>query len=390
MPNSYNPRSVIRHIPNALLVRVFKNCSEFADLDWNELAETQAEPVFERWQALAEPERNRIDMVFRKVHSLADSIGTTVLVEAARDRSLEIAAKLGAKENAYERAIWCYLEHPEIFEGARTLAHIDALARNSWEKRKGLPKQAIKVTDALREKLGAGVSAYYRAREGRGHLCTVEHRRREGDMDWFFAYPSDYADEREGYGEDGKFMRQSWRPAFEVVFAFDHSAGTLEMFAKGGKKQRAELSGIFTLGIFGVVDESEPWQADTFDLEVFKNPHIKFPTKATDKITSVRVIALRIQIHRKPGGRLTFEIDRRQKGVSVYDLVAVALNERRARLSDTTVLGVTMQAIFQTSKGKVRRIPFKLSAGSSCDLGDSPEELLLRRYLKTWKIECDA
>jgi hypothetical protein len=390
LPNSYNPRSVIRHIPNALLARLFKEFSEFADLDWSEFAETKPEPVFERWQELVEPERNRIDMVFRKVHSLADSLGTTVLIEAARDHSREIAAEIGAKENAYERAIWCYLEYPMIFEDARTLAHIDGLARNSWEKRKGLPKQTIKVTDAVREKLGEGVSAYYRAREGRGHLCTVEHRQREGDLDWFFAYPSDYADEREGYGEDGKFMKQSWRPAFEVVFAYDHSAGTLEMFAKGGKKQRAELSGIFTLRIFGVADESEPWQADTFDLEVFKNPDIKFPTKAADKIILVRVIALRIQIHRSPGGRLTFEVNPRNKDVTVYDLAAVALNERRARLADCTVLGATMQAIFQKPNGKEQRVLFKLSAGSNCDLGDTAEELLLRRYLKDWKIERDA
>ena len=100
------------------------------------------------------------------------------------------------------------------------------------------------VTEPLREKLGAVISVHYRSREGRGHLCTVEHRRRKGDLDWFFAYPSDYAAEREGYRNDGKFIRESWRPAFEVVFVYDRVAGALELFAKGGKKQRAELSSI--------------------------------------------------------------------------------------------------------------------------------------------------
>ena len=54
---------------------------------------------------MAESERNRIDLVFRKVHSLADSLGTSVLIEAARDRSLEIATEVGAIENAHARAI---------------------------------------------------------------------------------------------------------------------------------------------------------------------------------------------------------------------------------------------------------------------------------------------
>jgi hypothetical protein len=386
----YNPRSVIRQTPNALLSQFFEQFPDFADVDWSGLTETEIGPVFERWQDLPEQARNKIDTVFRKVHALADSIGTLVLIEAARDRSLEIAAKLGAKQSAYERAIWCYLEHPEIFEDARTLAHIDSLARNSWEKRKGLPKQQVKVTDDLCKTLGEKVSAHYRGKEGRGHLCVVEHRRRENDLDWFFAYPSDYPDEHQGYHEDGKFIRQTWRPAFEVVFVYDHAGGTLELFAKGGKKQRAELSGVFTLGVFGVADESEPYQRDNFDLALFKNPDIKFPTKPADRITSVRVIGLRIQIHRKPGGRLMFEVDARQKNVSVYDLIAVALNERKARLADATVLSVTMQAIFEKPKGKPKNVSFKLSAGSVCDLGDTPEELLLRSYLRTWKIESDA
>jgi len=385
VPNSYNPRSVIRHIPNALLKRFFKQFPEFSNFDWEELRETQDEPVFDTLQTLAEPERNRIDMVFRKVHSLADSLGTTVLIEAARDSNRKIAAEIGAMQNAYERALWCHLEHPAIFEDARTLAHIDGLARNSWEKRKGLPKQAIKVTEGVRERLGKGISGFYEAEEGRGQLCIVEHRRREGDLDWFFAYPSDYPDEREGYRDDGKFIRESWRPAFEVVFVYDHSAGALELFAKGGKNRRAMMSSIFAKCILGVDDESEPWQADTFDLEVFKNPDIKFPTKAADKITLVRVTALRLQIHRTPGGRLTFQVNPRRKDVTVYDFVAVALNERRARFADCTVHGVTMQAIFQKPNGKDRRFSFNLSEGSKCDLGDSPEELLLRRYLKVWK-----
>ena len=62
-----------------------------------------------------------------------------MLIEAARDRGLEITEQISSKQNAYERALWCYLDHAQFFEDARTLAHIDALARQSWEKRRGLP-----------------------------------------------------------------------------------------------------------------------------------------------------------------------------------------------------------------------------------------------------------
>jgi len=390
MPSQYNPRSILRNIPNALLERFFGQFPEFGDFDWTGIKEAQIEPVFERWQAMPEPQRHRVDVVFRKVHSLADSVGTAVLIEAARDRGLEISAQISSKQNAHERALWCYLEHPQMFEDARTLAHIDALPRQSWEKRRGLPKGPIQVTDAMLQELGREISNFYQKRDGRGHHCTVEHRRREGDFDSFFAYPSDYADEREGYAEDGRFLRQSWRPAFEVVFSRESSTGTLEAFARGGRKLRSELSGRFSRVVFGQDDRSEPWQSESFDLELFKNPNLTFPTDPADNIASVRVRALRLQIHGRPGGRLTFEVDARNKAASVYDLVAATLDERRTRLADTTVLGVVMEAVFRTPGGKDRGITFRLSVGAHCDLGDSPEELVLRRYLRVWGIERDA
>ena len=81
MSSQYNPRSILRQIPNVLLNRFFAQFSEFSDFDWSALKEAQIEPVFERWQAMPDPERHRVDVVFRKVYSLADSCGTTVLIE---------------------------------------------------------------------------------------------------------------------------------------------------------------------------------------------------------------------------------------------------------------------------------------------------------------------
>ena len=390
MSSQYNPRSILRQIPNVLLNRFFAQFSEFSDFDWSALKEAQIEPVFERWQAMPDPERHRVDVVFRKVYSLADSCGTTVLIESARDRGLEIAEEIRTKQNAYGRALWCFLEHPQIFDNARTLAHIDALPRQSWEKRNGLPKRSIQVTEATLGELGREISSFYQKREGRGHQCKVEHRLREGSIDSFFAYPADYADELTGYDDDGGFSRKIWHPAFEVVFSCNNSAGTLELFARGGKKVRDELSGKFSRVVFGENCHLELWQSASFHLDVFKNPNISFPTNPADNIARVGVRALRLRIHGRPDGRLTFEIEGRNQDASVYDLVAATMDQRRTRLEDATVLGVTMQAVFRTPGSKDRSITFRLSAGSYCDLGDSSEEQLLRQYLRLWGIDRDA
>jgi hypothetical protein len=86
----YNPRAFLRQVPNALQARFFSRYEAFSTFDWSRQKETQVEAVFERWQQMPEAERRQVGGVFRQVHFMASSRGTRVLVEAARDRGLEM------------------------------------------------------------------------------------------------------------------------------------------------------------------------------------------------------------------------------------------------------------------------------------------------------------
>ena len=48
---------------------------------------------------------------------------------------------------------------------------------------------------------------------------------RSGHIDFFFAYPADYADILIGYEDGGNFARRQWKPAFEVILSYDRLAG---------------------------------------------------------------------------------------------------------------------------------------------------------------------
>ena len=154
------------------------------------------------------------------------------------------ASDLGARKNAYDRAFWCFLYLPEVFANARTLDHIEGLPRCSWEKQNGLPKKPIEFTEATVSDLGRRISEYYRTRDGRGENCKVEYRHRSSGLDSFFAYPADYVEEIMGYDEDGELGQTPWSGAFEVTFNYAGAAGTVELFAEGGKQVRDDLSEI--------------------------------------------------------------------------------------------------------------------------------------------------
>ena len=390
MPNVFNPLSFFRHVPNASLERFFTSVPEFAGFDWGAVSERRVDSILERCHMIAPVECARIFRIFRTVESLANPTGTQVLIEAARDIGLDIAETISARQNAYDRALWCYMEDKRIVEGARTLAHIENLPKRSWETLKNLPVRTVGVTPEMQVELGRQLSEFFWTTQGRGDKCKVEFRRRDGDVDCFFAYPADYIDERFGYDQDGEFEFRSWNPAFEVVFGYHRDNGTIDIYAQGGRKIRQCLSRIFARVVLGVEELPETHEQDCFDLEVFKDPNITFPTHPADNITSVRVLAMRLQFHGRCGGRITVAIDGRSKEGSVYEVMADKLAERHARLSSATVLGVTMQAFLRDAGGKERSLTFKISAPAFCDLEDSPEEQTLRKYLGEWKIERHA
>ena len=384
---TYNPRSFLRQVPNALQVRFFSRYDAFSGFDWSHRKETQVEAVFARWQQMPEAERRQVGNVFRQVHSMANSRGTRVLVEAARDRGLEIAPDLGAKKNAYDRAFWCFLDHPEVFANGRTLDHIEGLPRCSWEKRNGLPKKPIDFTDTTVSDLGRKISEYYRARDGRGENCKVEYRRRSNGLDSFFAYPADYVGDIMGYDEDGELAQTPWSGAFEVAFNYAGAAGSVELFAEGGRQVRDDLSEIFSQTVLRQDNKPVPLHAEPYDLDVFKSPALAFPADPVDHIVSVRVKTLRVRVHGRICGQIT--LDTGNVPISIYELIRDNFAEQKATLKDVTIVEATLQAQFERPGKRKRSIVFKLSA-SRCDLGDDVEEQILRRYLKRWGIERDA
>jgi len=385
----YNPRSFLRQVPNSLLARHFSHFGGFADFDWSHLKESRIEGMFEQWQDLPAIERRQVGGTFRKIHSMATARGTRVLIEAARDRGLDIAQDMGALKNAHERAFTCFLDHPDVFENARTLEHIEALPRRSWEKRTGLPKQQLEVTAACLAELGSRISDYYFEREGRGENCKVEHRRRASGVDSFFAYPADYSSELLGYDADGELAPQPWNGAFEVAFAHDGLAGTVDQYAEGGKQVRDELSEIFAEVILD--QDKRPVQCRTrpYNMELFKNRELPFPSNPVDRLIHIAVVGLRVRSQSYAGGTFTISAGERGSLASVYDVIQDIFAEDRADLAHDTILEATLRALVDCPGKRARSITFKISE-TRCDLGDDAEEQMLRRYLKIWGIERES
>jgi len=247
MPMYYTPKVFLRQVPNGLLRDYFvRKRNQLQGIPWGQLRETDVEPVHDALLGLPETDRREIGGHFRAVAEMARREFTPWLIRVARERGIDLVTPFRRKSCAYERAFWMFLEHPDVFEEARTLSHWERLPRRSMEKRTGLPTMEPTVTPEVLEDFARAMADYYQTNQGRGDHCKVEHFLRSGHVDFFFAYPADYADVLIGYEDGGNFARRQWKPAFEVIISYDRVAGSLELYAEGTQDVRDELVAIFT------------------------------------------------------------------------------------------------------------------------------------------------
>lgn len=380
----------IRRVSNPLLQRFFSDTEAFSDFDWAAAGVRNTGPILQRFNLSTQDQRRNSFEVFRRVESLATSLGTQMLIEASRHSGDGVAGKLAAMKSAHDRAFWMFLEYPDVIDIARTLARIESLPKRMWESRQGLPVRQLEVTDAVRAELQRQIKEMYQPEQCRGEHCEVEYMRREGGIDCFFAYPADYLDEREGYDLTGQFERTNWNPAFKIVYAYHSTVGALDVCAQGGTKVRNRLAHIFVRAVLGADQELKLSELDSFDLDVLKDPNLTFPTNPADGIALVRIQSMKLRFLGKKPAVIDVSIDARLREGSIHEVLADKFRDEHARLGTATVSGAVLQAFVRTPAGKERSISFRISMPSFCDLEDSPEDQMLRAYLPIWRIQKHA
>jgi hypothetical protein len=260
--------------------------------------------------------------------------------------------------------------------------------RRYWRKRKDIPKKKPDTSKKALKDLSNAVSAYYR-KEGRGRHCETDHYLRSGRFHYFFAYPQDYTDTFIGYDE-GKFVRCPQNPAFEVVFIFDPHDGDLDLFVRGDKNVVKDLQTIFGRTILHEELGEEDRKSVPYDLSKMKKANFPFPTDPADRVVDVRVKELKFSIIGDGKKKIVFDAGPKGSKEDVYEFIKESLHEQRLPLSMVNVGSVVIQMTFENTNGAKRptkKLTFRVSYPNSCNLKDSPEELIAKKYLKEWKIE---
>lgn len=390
MANDYAPRQFLRQIEIGLLREYFTRRKALDSVEWDKLKETEIESIHDAWQALPEQTREEIEFEFRNVHAMATGNGARAIIEEGRFHGLDLTADLDAQDGYVNKAFWTLLEHRNVFDIAQLMNRADHLNGKYWRKRKDVPKKEPDVAHRALKELADAISAYYRENQGRGRHCWAEPYLRGGRYHYLFVYPQDYTDTFIGYDDQGQFQRKPQNRAFEVVYIYDPEAGTLDLYVPGDKKIVADLQQLFGRAILHEELGEEKRTSAPYDLNGLKLRDFSFPTDPADRVKAVKVSSMRLSLVGNPRKRITFETGPKDPKVAIHDFMDTSLHEQRLPLSMVNVTSAVIQMVFENTNGKGRdtkTLSFRISHPNSCNLKDSPEELLAKKYLKEWNLE---
>lgn len=387
MARQYNPQRFFRQAPNNLLEQYFKEKGVLAEIKFKELTETKIKTIYEAWLALPEKQRSDIEKDFREIDCLATEGGTKAIIDEADWHKEELGPIFSELKSFHDRAFWTFLKRQTYWKGALQFHYADTIPLSYWRKRKNIPKKPALVDPKDIERLEQAISQYFYNKQGRGKNCIVECYKRN-DLDYFFAYPEDYAQANIEWVEN-KFERPPRTPAFEVIFVYSQTAGTLDIYFRGPiKPVLPALQKIFGEIILKVVLEPDEKDDRVYDLNPFKSNNFQFNFDRASGIEDVLVKKLRLSSKFIKNEKIILEADPINNRHAIYDLLNKVLGHN-IRLDNYYITQVGLKVFFYpepgSSQGKTRS--FDVSFPNSCSLKQDGRDLIIRKMLAASGVE---
>ncbi len=383
MAKQYSHRQFFRQIPNALLARYFKEHKQvFQELDFQSLKENDVETLVTALKDLSVEIQTEIEAELQQIDGMACQGGITALTDEAHfheDADYPIA--LANIEGFHAKALWTFLEKDKYWQGGTFFLHSDNITETYWKKRNHLPKLTPNTDPEAIEQFEQAISDYFYTTQGRGRNCKVEVLRRY-EKEYFFAYPEDFAQSSsEWVGH--RLKNQAHRPAFEIIFVYSQTEGSLDLYAPRNTKHIADLQELFAECILNV-DELDPFAAGNlvYALDGLADKTFSFQIAPDLGIEKVVISRLRLCLNTGKKQRVTLEANPDNNALAIYELL------ESLQLPSFHVTQVEMKVTFSAQPSKAARTRrVKISYPAWCGLKHEGDDLLIRKMLLASGIE---
>jgi hypothetical protein len=377
MARQYSHTHFFRQTPNIYLSRYFQHRhGVLLDLDFGKLKETEVNPIFEAFKTLPSHKQIEIEAELQDIDRMASQGGVTALTDEANFHQDQSFPEALAKITGFHGKVLCtFLEYPNYWNGGNFFLHSNNVAESFWKKRNGLPKVVWAIDEETIKQLESAISHYFYSKQGRGRNCKVEVFQRY-DKAYFFAYPEDFAQSTVEWIRN-TLKNQPHHPAFEIIFVYSQSEGSLDIYAPRNNKAAPDLQEIFANCILKLAT-LDPFSSENiaYKLDELADRQFKFQIDTRYGIEKAIVKLLRLSLPGSMKRRITLQVDPSNDPTAIYDLLD-SLN-----LSGFHVTQVAIKIDFHASPGKQPQSRnVKISYPNWCGLKHDGEDSLIRDML---------
>jgi hypothetical protein len=390
MVSHFSPRRLLRQISNQQLLEFFNRRGQRIDPAWNNLSETEIEQIVSLWQGLPEAERSTIQAILQDIHELSSAAGLGVLAEEIVSKHSGRIAGFSAQTSYADKAMWVYLNLPEVFSQAMVFARADALSRGRyWITCNTVPHHPLHITPDTKKRFRTALADFYWKNQLRGSHVHVEYHRRSHGNEHFCVYCDDYADRHLVFNDGGQLDHHTARLAFENLFVFDPPSGMLSLYARGGKKVQLPLLKIFCRTMLdielGPMDPARP---------VFQLDHLLGMTSLRRNpaigVDDASILMLTVERRDIPGYRITLETNASIGSPTIHEMVQRHVMSRHCPVDRWSVPAAKLRLKCRSKvDGRARTATISVRCPCWCDLKSRPDDVRVigEHCLKLWGIE---
>lgn len=333
--------------------------------------------------------RDRLETVAERVTGMADEAGEAAIYSIAQDPAL-----LDTLRNAYDRALWMYINEAAGFRHAEEVRFSDERRRGRmWDGFIGEPNLVLRRDTASLDAFKAGIRDRFQSNNVHVDLFNRNRPTFEG-TDCALVQATVY---REGRPDDflefvnGALDRRPRRPVFEAAITYEQATGVIEVVAND-RDSREDMVRLFARDLLASEFRQERLPFRQFDLGVLRQP-FTFPTDPGDGIESVRVNHLRLMPIDTVGERVTFEC-MRQAIQTIWQMAQERFGANNPLLGGWVVTQAKLTIRFHPEAGSRRgkTLPLTITMPHGCDLKDRTERerMIGDKYLLRWGIVRDV
>jgi hypothetical protein len=347
-----------------------------------EAGETAADELVKTVQKHSEEAQSGFFVDIGDIDDVATGTGCDYLVNRATALGYNLnTEEYKELENGKERAMYFYLNWPELFSETYDQYNIDNLG--GWRSELTIAKSIEEILKNIPDFKNALSSLY--KKECKGNKLKIRHVQKE-DRVVFTAYIEDAFTNSLEFDKktDDLNSKKAMRPVFTAYFSYRQKEGTLDVKAQGGKPRIQQLQKIFIAEML----KEEPVLKNAARYDFARLQHLEtltFPFDVKDAVESVTLCGLRLIDN---ATKTIYHIDiGNVTGAGTQPMIDT-LKARHINLKDYHITQFKLEVVFDNhGEGRKRKVTTAISSPNICDLKYRPIDVVVRQLLKRWKLD---